>query len=80
MRGIIDWQANKGLSYFNDDPGQLRRAADYLENHPFTAALGEKVYGVMGKVTKKARNRVYGPNKTKTPQPRVFKTKKDVTN
>lgn len=83
-RGLLSPWVNKGLSYFKDDPAQLRRAADYLDNPPVTIALGEAVYGVMGKSTKKAASRKYGPTGTKTPQPRtvgpLYKKKKDDTN
>jgi hypothetical protein len=76
LRGLLSMRANKGLAYFNDDPAQLRRAADYLENHPYTAAVGEQIYGVIGRVTNKAKNRRYGPSGSKEPQPRkVFHVK-----
>jgi hypothetical protein len=64
-------RANKGLGYFNDDPEELRRAADYLESSIFTEVLGEPVYGMIGRVTKRAKNRRYGPEGTKEPQPRA---------
>lgn len=76
LRGLLSMNANKGLGYFNDDPDQLRRAADYLENSTVTAALGEEVYGMIGRVTKKAGRRRYGPDNTKTPQPRKSAGKK----
>lgn len=70
VRGLLSLRANKGLAYFNDDPAMLRRAAEYLENPPAVAALKEKVYGVIGRVTRKAKNRRYGPDGSKMPQPR----------
>lgn len=73
IRGLLGNQANKGLALFQDNPEWLRRAADYLENPPVTTVIGEPVYGVQGRVTKKAKNRKYGPDGTKTPQPRTFK-------
>lgn len=73
LRGLLSYKVNKGLAYFGDDPELLRRAAAYLENPPYTLAVGEPVYGVIGRVTKKAKNRKYGPHGTKTPQPRTAK-------
>lgn len=75
LRGLLSMRANKGLAFFDDDPSQLRRAADYLENSIFTLVLGEEVYGMIGRVTKRAKNRRYGPDGTKTPQPRAAITK-----
>jgi Recombination endonuclease VII len=71
LRGLISYRINKGLALFDDNPAYLRAAADYLENPPYTLAVGEDVYGVLGRVTKKAKNRKYGPTGTKTPQPRA---------
>lgn len=70
VRGIIDWNVNRSLAGFMDNPEWLRAAAEYLEHPPVTAALGEEVYGVLGKVTRKPKNRRYGPLGTKTPFPR----------
>lgn len=70
VRGLIDWKINQALQGFSDSPELLRRAADYLENPTVTQALGEPVYGVMGRISNKAAGRRYGPAKTKTPQPR----------
>jgi hypothetical protein len=72
IRGLLSPWINKGLSYFQDNPVWLRRAAEYLENPPVSHVLGEDVYGVIGRMTKKAKNRKYGPLGTKTPQPRTF--------
>ncbi len=74
IRGVIDWKINRALAHFNDDPDLLRRAAEYLENPTAEKALGETVYGVIGKITRKAKNRRYGPESTKTPQPRNLNT------
>ena len=70
VRGILSWKINKALAHFNDDPVLLRKAADYLETPPAVTALGEYVYGVIGSVSRMASRRKYGPNNTKTPQPR----------
>jgi hypothetical protein len=40
VRGLLSWRVNKGLQYFQDDPAQLRRAAEYLE------AFGKRIGGV----------------------------------
>lgn len=60
IRGLLHPWVNKGLVYFDDNPTFLRRAADYLENPPAVAALGRKVYGLLGKARRK-KKMVYGP-------------------
>lgn len=73
IRGLLSAQANKGLAIFQDNPDWLRRAAAYLENPPVSSAVGEDVFGVIGRMTKKAANRRFGPPPgTKTPQSRDF--------
>jgi hypothetical protein len=59
IRGLLSPWANKGLAYFDDDPDQLRRAADYLENPPAVTALGRKVFGLLGKAKRK-KKMIYG--------------------
>lgn len=59
IRGLLSPWANKGLSYFDDSPEQLRRAADYLDSPPAVAALGRPVYGLVGQARRK-RKMVYG--------------------
>lgn len=59
IRGLLSPWANKGLAYFDDDPHQLRAAADYLEKPPAVAALGRRVYGLLGQARKK-KSMVYG--------------------
>lgn len=70
LRGILSWKINRALESFKDNPQWLRAAADYLENPPIPQALGEVVHGVLGRVTRKPSNRRYGPDGSKTPQPR----------
>jgi hypothetical protein len=70
VRGLLNSWINKGLAAFQDNPEWLRKAADYLENPPVTAALGEDVFGVVGRVSRKAKSRRYGPDGSKEPQPR----------
>lgn len=71
IRGLLDWRINKALAPFKDNPALLRAAADYLENPPAATALGEKVYGILGKTTKKPRNMRYGPLGTLQPKVRT---------
>lgn len=59
IRGILSPWSNKGLAYFDDDPTQLRKAADYLENPPAVSALGGPRYGLLGRAQRK-RKMVYG--------------------
>lgn len=70
IRGVLNWQINKALGLFNDDPAMLRRAADYLENPPAIKALGEPVYGMIGRAMKSKKKRKYGPDGTKERQKR----------
>lgn len=39
VRGLLDFQCNRALGKFRDNPEILRRAADYLENPPAVAVL-----------------------------------------
>ena len=71
IRGVLNWKINKALGLFNDDPEMLRRAADYLDNPPAVKALGEPVYGMMGRAMKSKKKRKYGPNGTKERHPRL---------
>ena len=69
-RGVLSWRGNSLIGKFRDDVDMLIRAAEYLKHPPLPAALGEKVYGIQGRVSQKVARRRYGPNGTKTPQPR----------
>jgi Recombination endonuclease VII len=72
IRGILSHDVNKGLAFFDDDPTLLRAAAAYLEENPATSALGEEVYGVLGRTYKRVtKNLRYGPDGTKQPQHRA---------
>jgi len=33
LRGILCWKANTGLKKWDDNPGDMRRAAEYIENY-----------------------------------------------
>jgi len=59
IRGALSPWINKGLSFFDDDPYLLRRAANYLENPPAVTALGQKVFGLIGRAQRK-RVMMYG--------------------
>lgn len=67
LRGLLSWKVNKGLSYFSEDPRQLRAAAAYLESFPADRALGKPRYGMIGRAKTGKRKTLYGsPN---GPQP-----------
>lgn len=58
IRGLLSPWANKGLSFFNDDPDTLEAAALYLRNPPAVAAIGPH-YGLLGRAQRK-KKMVYG--------------------
>lgn len=58
FRGLLGPWANKGLSFFNDNPALLRAAADYLEDPPAVRAIGPH-YGLLGKAKRK-KKMIYG--------------------
>lgn len=58
IRGLLSPWANKGLSFFNDDPALLDAAAQYLRWPPAVAAIGEK-YGLLGRAIRK-KKMIYG--------------------
>lgn len=66
IRGLLNPITNKKLV---DDINRLIRTLKYLENPPAVAALGEEVYGLVGKAQRK-RKMLYGPNRQPTPAPR----------
>lgn len=58
IRGLLSPWANKGLSFFNDDPDVLEAAARYLRNPPAVIAIGPH-YGLLGRAQRK-KKMVYG--------------------
>jgi hypothetical protein len=75
IRGLLSMRVNRGLAYFDDDPKLLRKAADYLEAPPAVAALGKKVYGLIGRAKAKKRM-VYGSEMGPLPVVRKKKAKR----
>lgn len=65
-RGLLNPMTNKLLI---DNRQTLIATLKYLENPPAVAALGEPVYGLMGRAKKK-KVMIYGPNGTNRPHPR----------
>lgn len=66
VRGLLNPMTNKKLQ---DDKNLLIRTLKYLDNPPAVAALGETVYGLVGRAQRKRRPR-YGPNGSEKPHPR----------
>lgn len=58
IRGLLSPWANKGLSFFNDDPDCLEAAALYLRNPPAVAAIGQR-FGLLGRAIRK-KKMIYG--------------------
>src|SRR5579859_1765707 len=65
-RGLLNPMTNKLLI---DKRDVLIATLKYLENPPAVAALGEEVYGLLGRAKRKKRM-VYGPDGSPTPRPR----------
>jgi hypothetical protein len=66
IRGLLNPLTNKFLI---DDIAILEASIAYLKNPPAPLALGEAVYGLMGKAQLKKVMK-YGPDGSKTPRPR----------
>lgn len=56
VRGLLCWQCNRRLIANHHDSELLHRGAEYLDNPPAVAVLGE-VFGRTGRVTNKRRKR-----------------------
>jgi Recombination endonuclease VII len=60
IRGILCWHCNRAIGSFGDDQSRIWMAFLYLFSPPAIMALKERRYGIVGRVKKKAKNRVYG--------------------
>jgi hypothetical protein len=60
IRGLLCWRCNKALGCFEDDQWRMFMAFLYIFAPPAVKVLGEKRYGLLGRIKKKAKNRVYG--------------------
>jgi hypothetical protein len=60
IRGLLCWHCNRAIGTFRDDQWRLAMAFIYLFAPPAVQALGERRYGVVGRVKKKAKNRTFG--------------------
>jgi hypothetical protein len=67
IRGLLNPMTNKLLI---DNRQTLINTLKYLENPPAVAALGEEVYGLIGKAARKRTMR-YGPDGTPNPRKRL---------
>ena len=72
IRGLLNPITNKRLV---DNITVLKRTLEYLENPPAVAALGEKVYGLIGRAKVKRKMR-YGPKGSSEPAARKNATTK----
>lgn len=54
VRGALCARCNRGLALFGDSRRKLRRAREYLGNHPAVAALGNPRWGLKGRTSNKA--------------------------
>jgi len=66
IRGLLNPMTNKLLI---DNRQTLINTLKYLENPPAVAALGEEVYGLLGRAKRKRTMR-YGPDGSPAPRPR----------
>src|SRR5208337_1018801 len=60
IRGLLCWHCNRAIGTFRDDQWRIAMAFVYLFTPPAVAALGERLYGVVSRVKKKAKNRTLG--------------------
>jgi hypothetical protein len=67
IRGLLNPMTNELLI---DNKQTLINTLKYLENPPAVAALGEKVYGLIGKAKRKKRM-LYGPDGATEPHRRA---------
>jgi hypothetical protein len=66
-RGLLCWHCNNALGKFRDNPTMLRAAAQYLETPTAELALGEKRYGLPGRITTKRARRLMLAKKSGVP-------------
>jgi hypothetical protein len=71
IRGLLCWRCNNAIGKFSDDQTLLWSAFMYLFASPAAVVLGEKRYGVVGRISKKAKNRVYGGPELEKEQHRI---------
>jgi len=60
IRGLLCWACNKALGAFKDDQWRMWKAFFYLFAPPAVQALGEERFGMLGRIKKKAKNRMFG--------------------
>ena len=60
VRGLLCWRCNNAVGKFRDKQFLLWAAFCYLFSPPAVLALGEKRFGVVGRISKKSKNRIYG--------------------
>jgi hypothetical protein len=74
IRGVMASMLNRAYGlierlYGPDTADVLEALAEFHRNPPAELALGEKVYGLIGKAQRK-KEMLYGPDGSKTPRPR----------
>ena len=53
IRGLLCWSCNKAISYVRDSPPAAQRLAEYLKMPPAIQALGRRIFGRTGRVSRK---------------------------
>ena len=54
-RGFVCWGCNKALAYLHDSSELARKVVEYLERPPVFQALGRRVFGRPGRVSRKMK-------------------------
>jgi hypothetical protein len=71
IRGLLCWTCNQAIGKFRDNQYLLWSAFIYLFAPPAVFVLGGKRYGVVGRISKKAKNRKLGGKELEVGQYRL---------
>lgn len=71
IRGLLCWSCNKAIGCFKDNQHLIWASFLYLFAPPAPGALGEKRYGIVGRIGRKAKYRVLGGPEREEDQYRI---------